>query len=271
MLLHPGTPDLKEQLMNKVLLEKRAGFAIITLNRPDDMNALSRELRSDLIEAFVSCEADELIRVIILTGKGKAFCAGLDLKELGAQNSDASQEIDNKVMRAMAAFQGPIIAAVNGHAVTGGFELALACDVLIASENARFADTHARVGILPGWGLSQKLPRMIGLSRAKEISFTGTPVFAPQALDWGLVNHVVAEGELLSRAISMAKEMCNCVPHILKQYKSLIDEGYSMPYKEALAWEEAQSITSAKQVLGNTIAERREAVMAQGRSESKEQ
>ena len=253
--------------MNTALLEKRAGFAIITLNRPDNMNALSRELRSDLTKAFVDCEADEDIRVVILTGKGKAFCAGLDLKELSTQNSDASQEIGNEVMLAMAAFQGPIIAAVNGHAVTGGFELALACDVLIASENARFADTHARVGILPGWGLSQKLPRRIGLSRAKEISFTGTPVFAQQALDWGLVNHVIPAEELLPRAISMAKEMCSCVPHILKQYKSMINEGYSMPYKEALAWEEKQSITSAKQVFSDTIAQRREAVMAQGRSE----
>jgi enoyl-CoA hydratase len=256
--------------MNKVLLEQRAGFAIITLNRPEAMNALSRELRGDLTDAFVNCEADDSVSVVILTGKGKAFCAGLDLKELSAQTSDASQEIDNEVMRAMAAFQGPIIAAVNGHAVTGGFELALACDILIASENARFADTHARVGILPGWGLSQKLPRMIGLSRAKEISFTGTPVFAQQALDWGLVNHVVPGEELLPLAISMAEEMCNCVPHILKQYKPLIDEGYSMPYKEALAWEEAQSITSAKQVFSDTIAERRTAVMAQGRRESKE-
>ncbi len=256
--------------MNTALLDKRAGFAIITLNRPDNMNALSQELRSDLTEAFVRCEADEDIRVVILTGRGKAFCAGLDLKELSTQNSDTSQEIGNEVMRAMATFQGPIIAAVNGHAVTGGFELALACDVLIASENARFADTHARVGILPGWGLSQKLPRMIGLSRAKEISFTGTPVFAQQALDWGLVNHVVPAEELLSRAISMAEEMCNCVPQLLVQYKSLIDEGYSMPYKEALAWEEKQSIMSASQILSNTIAERREAVMTQGRSESKE-
>lgn len=256
--------------MNTALLDKRVGFAIVTLNRPEHMNALSRELRSDLVEAFVSCEADEDIRVVILTGKGKAFCAGLDLKELSTQNSDASQQIDNAVMRAMAAFQGPIIAAVNGHAITGGFELALACDVLIASENACFADTHARVGLLPGWGLSQKLPRMIGLSRAKEISFTGTPVFAQQALDWGLVNHVVPAQELLSRAISMAEDMCNCVPHTLKQYKPLIDEGYSMPYKDALAWEEAQSITSAKQVLSDTIDQRREAVMAQGRTERQE-
>ncbi|MBE9540286.1 MAG: enoyl-CoA hydratase [Proteobacteria bacterium] len=255
--------------MNKALLEKCDGYAIITLNRPEDMNALSRELRSDLAEAFHCCEADEDIRVVILTGKGKAFCAGLDLKELSTQSTDASQEIGNEVMQAMTAFKGPIIAAVNGHAVTGGFELALACDVIIASERARFADTHARVGILPGWGLSQKLPRMIGLSRAKEISFTGTPVFAQQALDWGLVNHVVPDEELLAKAKNMAQSMCNCVPHILPQYKALIDEGYSMPYSKALLWEEKQSIVSAKQVFSDTIAQRREAVMAQGRKEKK--
>ena len=118
--------------MNKALLEKHDGYALVTLNRPEHMNALSRELRADLTEAFHNCEADEDIRVVILTGKGKAFCAGLDLKELSTQTTDASQEIGNE----MAAFSGPIIAAVNGHAVIGGFELALACDVIIASESA---------------------------------------------------------------------------------------------------------------------------------------
>ncbi len=253
--------------MNKVLVEKLGGYAIITLNRPDDMNALSRELRADFVEAFNSCTHDDNIRVAILTGNGKAFCAGFDLKELSSSDGDASEEADNAVARAMEAFEGPIIGAINGHAVTGGFEMALACDVLIASENARFADTHARVGILPGWGLSQKLPRMIGLSRAKEISFTGAPVFAQQAYEWGLVNHVVAADELLPRAKQMAEAMCACVPHILKQYKPLIEEGYSMPYKDALAWEEERAIESAKHAFASVIAERREAVMSSGRSE----
>ncbi|MFT4824842.1 MAG: enoyl-CoA hydratase [Halioglobus sp.] len=253
--------------MNKVLVEKHDGYAIITLNRPDDMNALSRELRSDFVEAFSDCTNDDDIRVVILTGHGKAFCAGFDLKELSSSDGSASEEADNTVARAMEAFEGPIIGAINGHAVTGGFEMALACDILIASEKARFADTHARVGILPGWGLSQKLPRMIGLSRAKEISFTGMPVFAQQAYEWGLVNHVVAADELLTRAKEMAEAMCACVPHILKQYKPLIEDGYSMPYKEALAWEEQCAIESAKQAFASVIAERREAVMSSGRNE----
>ncbi|RLQ22183.1 enoyl-CoA hydratase [Seongchinamella sediminis] len=252
------------------MLDKRDGYAIVTLNRPDEMNALSRELRSDFVAAFDACSADESIRVVILTGNGRAFCAGFDLKELaGSTESDASEEADNEIARAMERFSGPIIGAINGHAITGGFEMALACDVLLASENARFADTHARVGILPGWGLSQKLPRLIGVSRAKEISFTGAPVCAQQAYEWGLVNHVIAEDELLPRAIAMAETMCACVPQVLTQYKQLIDEGSSKALDEALVWEEQQAIASAKQATAALIGERRGSVMARGRSEKK--
>lgn len=253
--------------MKKVLLEKHDGYAIVTLNRPDEMNALSRELRADFVQAFEVCQGDDNIRVVILTGNGKAFCAGFDLKELATTDADASQEADNTIARAMEAFEGPIIGAINGHAITGGFEMALACDVLIASESARFADTHARVGILPGWGLSQKLPRLIGTSRAKEISFTGAPVFAQQAYEWGLVNHVLPAEELLPRAVKMAEDMCACVPHILAQYKPLIDQGLSKPLDEALRWEEGQAIESAKQAMAHMIASRREAILERGRSE----
>lgn len=254
--------------MNTVLVDKHDGYAIVTLNRPEQMNALSRELRADFVAAFRDLCADETIRVLILTGAGKAFCAGFDLKELGASTADNSaEEVGNALQSAMAAFDGPIIGAINGHAVTGGFEMALACDVLIASEDARFADTHARVGILPGWGLSQKLPRMIGMSRAKEISFTGAPVFAQQALQWGLVNYVVPADELLPRAIRMAEDMCACVPQVLQQYKRLIDVGFSMPYDRALEWETQQAIESARQVAAQMVEARRAGVLARGRKE----
>ncbi len=254
--------------MSLVLTEKHDGYAIITLNRPDEMNALSKALRAEVIAAFSDCEQDDSIRVVILTGAGRAFCAGFDLKEMASSDMDnTADEVGNDMARAVDGFTGVLIGAINGHAVTGGFELALACDVLIASENARFADTHARVGILPGWGLSQKLPRMIGLSRAKEISFTGTPVFAQQAHEWGIVNHVVPAEELLPRAIEMAEHMCACVPHVLKQYKPLIEDGYNMPYKEALHWEEQQAIESAKQMSAAMMRQRREKVMEKGRTE----
>lgn len=254
--------------MTTVLLEKHPGFAIVTLNRPEAMNALSRELRRDFVQAFTACAADRDIRVIILTGAGKAFCAGFDLKELGSSDAtNTAEEADNVVARAMASFDGPIIGAINGHCITGGFEMALACDILIASENARFADTHARVGMLPGWGLSQKLPRLIGLSRAREMAFTGAPIFARQAYEWGLVNHVVAAEELLPRAIKMAQDICACVPQVLRHYRAMIEDGYSMPLNEALEWEESRAIWWAKQASGEAIARRRDAVFDKGRSE----
>ena len=149
--------------MTLVLTEKRDGVALVTMNRPDAMNALSTALRDELAATIEALEADADTRVLILTGAGtRAFTAGLDLKELGQADGAALSGGARDPVRALANFSGPTIAAVNGVAITGGFELALACDVLIGSPNARFADTHARVGILPGWGLSQRLSRLLG-------------------------------------------------------------------------------------------------------------
>src|SRR3972149_5676659 len=219
-----------------LLVEKSDAIATITLNRPEAMNALSAELRAGLARAFREIQEDPDMRVAILTGAGRAFCAGMDLNELA---SGAAPDVTGgagqlEMAEAIAAFEGPIIAAVNGHAITGGFELALACDPIIASTQAKFADTHARVGILPGWGLSQKLPRLIGMARAKEISFTGNTITAAQAYEWGLVNRVVAPAELLPACRALAAEMASCVPAVLTGYKKLIDEGYGMPLPEAL-------------------------------------
>ncbi|MCR9103837.1 MAG: enoyl-CoA hydratase [Gammaproteobacteria bacterium] len=254
--------------MSTVNVEKHEGFAVVTLNRPDAMNALSRELRRDFVAAFKRCTEDEDIRVLILTGTGKAFCAGFDLKELGSGATDnTAEEVNNVVARAMEDFNGPIIGAINGHCITGGFEMALACDIIIASENARFADTHARVGMLPGWGLSQKLPRLIGLSRAREIAFTGAAIDAQKAYEWGLVNHVLQPEALLPKAMEMAANMVACVPQVLSRYRAMIDEGYSMPLVDALPWEEAQATQWAKLATGAMIEQRRKGVLEKGRSE----
>jgi enoyl-CoA hydratase len=158
-----------------------------------------------------------------------------------------------------------VIGAINGFAITGGFELALACDVLVASSEARFADTHARVGIMPGWGLSQKLSRALGIYRAKEISFTGNFVSAEQALDWGLVSHVVPPGELMGCARGLAHDMLSCVPDVLRDYKRVIDEGFATGFGEGLALEGRVSREHARSVAPETIAERRAGVMARGR------
>jgi len=254
--------------MNTVLLDKHDGFAVVTLNRPDAMNALSRELRADFVAAFGECSADPATRVVILTGNGKAFCAGFDLKELGDPRARAEDEGHNAVGKAMADFDGPVIGAINGHCITGGFEMALACDVLIASEGARFADTHARVGMLPGWGLSQKLPRLIGLSRAREMAFTGAPIPAQQAYEWGLVNRVLPADELLPQAMEMARNMCACVPEVLSAYRRLIDEGYSMPLDKALAWESEIAMDWSSRVTAEAIERRRRTVLDRGRSEN---
>jgi enoyl-CoA hydratase len=256
---------------NVLVVEKSGAIATITLNRPEAMNALSTELRGAITDAFREVQADEAIRVAILTGAGRAFCAGLDLKELGSGDPGRTvDEAKGDVVGAMASFEGPIIAAVNGHAITGGFELALACDLIIASTRARFADTHARVGILPGWGLSQKLPRLIGIARAKELSFTGNTIKAEQAYEWGLVNRLVEPEELLPTCKALATDMASCVPGVLEGYKKLIDEGYGMNLREARALEVERSLESAKRATAAMIAKRREGVISRGREQSGE-
>jgi len=249
-----------------LLIEKHDAIATLTLNRPEAMNALSRELRSAISDAFAGCEADPDTAAIVITGAGRAFCAGLDLKELAVESAGGMSGAD--LIDSIRSFPGPVIGAINGHAITGGFELALACDVLVASPDAKFADTHARVGILPGWGLSQLLPRLIGISRAKEISLTGNFVSAEQAERWGLVNRIVPAAELVPACVGLARDMLSCDRESLVGYKRLIDAGYGMPLHEALTMERRISAEHAKRVPAASIAERREAVRDRGRAQS---
>ena len=189
--------------MALVEVEREGGIAVLTLNRPEAMNALSRALRGELADAFNAVSADDEVRAVVLTGAGeRAFSAGVDLKELANADLKAAplDAPSSDPVEAMAACPKPVIGAINGVAVTGGFELALACDILIASTIARFAVTHIRVGILQGWGLSQLLSRMIGVSRAKEVSLTGNFIDAATSLAWGLVNRVVSRVELIPAA-----------------------------------------------------------------------
>jgi enoyl-CoA hydratase len=253
-------------------IERDGGVATLTLNRPSAMNALSRELRAALADAFATLAYDPEARVAIVTGAGRAFCAGLDLKELGrgegpVGGSGRAPEPD--ILKAMQAFPGPIIGAINGVAVTGGFELALACDVLIGSPAARFADTHARVGILPGWGLSVKLPRLVGVVRAKMISFTGNYVSAEEAERWGLLARVVPEAELLPACRALARDMLSCEPRTLRGYKRLIDEGFATTAGEARRHEAEASTEHMRSVSAADIASRRVGVVARGREQTR--
>src|SRR6185295_16852560 len=203
-----------------VLVDVADGVATITLNRPEARNAINGALGLGLARAVGDCEARDDVAVMILTGADPAFCAGADLKELAAGSSSAaSREPDapddpyRRDELGQFSFRGPfpprtklLIGAINGVAITGGFELALNCDFLIASDRARFADTHARVGIQPGWGLTVLLREAVGIRRARELSATGNFLDAATALTWGLVNHVVAHDELLpfTRELALA-------------------------------------------------------------------
>jgi len=256
--------------MSDVLrIEREEALAVVTLHRPEAMNALSREVRAALAAAFADLAADGETRAVILTGAGRAFCAGLDLKELGRPGA-AGEGVGggSDVVGAVERFPGPVIGAINGFAITGGFELALACDVLVASSEARFADTHARVGILPGWGLSQKLSRAVGVYRAKEISLTGNFVSAEQAAAWGFVNRVVPPDALLPTARALARDMLSCVPDVLRRYKRVIDEGFATTFAEGLALEGRVAGEHAASVRPEAIAERRRGVMERGRGQS---
>jgi enoyl-CoA hydratase len=212
------------------------------------------------------------VRAVVLTGAGsRAFTAGLDLKELGSDASamDAATGTapEANPVKAIEQCSKPVVGAINGVAITGGFELALACDVLIGSETARFADTHARVGIMPGWGLSQKLSRLVGVYRAKELSLTGNFLDAATAERWGLLNRVVPADELLPVAKKLAADMATIEPEFAAAYKRLIDDGFAVGFGEGLALEHARSSAANGVVSPEDVAKRREAVQARGRQQ----
>ncbi|QNO25836.1 enoyl-CoA hydratase [Sphingopyxis sp. OPL5] len=256
--------------MSLVLITRDDGVATVTLNRPEAMNALSKALRADLAAAMREVAGDDSIRAIVLTGAGtRAFTAGLDLKELGADTSNLGAAnatgADENPVKAIELCPQPVIGAINGVAITGGFEVALACDIRIASTNARFADTHARVGVMPGWGLSQKLSRLIGIGRAKELSLTGNFLDAETACAWGLVNRVVAPDDLLPAAQALARDIASADPAMVRAYKALIDDGYALPFGAAMALEQERSSAANRSVSADEVEARRIAVMERGR------
>ena len=240
-----------------VTIEKAAqGYAILTLNRPHALNALSSALRREFCAAFDDCTADPEVRVVILTGNGRAFSAGLDLKDWKDSDGVAGGAFDTDPVQAMMKFPGPIIGAINGLTITGGLEIAVACDLLLAASDARFADTHIHAGLLPGWGLSVRLARAIGANRAKELSLTGAFLSAERAEAWGLVNRVVAPEELMNQARQLAAQMCAGDPATLLGYKKLIDDGRALPFVEALAMERARAIDANSRVSRDDIENR---------------
>src|SRR6516165_10116976 len=251
-----------------VLIDKREGIATVTLNRPDKLNALNRELRLAFCHAMQELRSDQDVRIVIITGAGRAFCVGLDLRELGTRASGIRDEGDATFITVIERMEAPVIAAVNGYALTGGFELALACDIIIASETAQFADTHARVGVMPGGGMSARLPRAVGIRKAKELSLTGNYLSARDAERMGLVNRVVPHDQLLAAAREMAMQIAGANQTIVRQMKHLYDLTTRNSLGEALRIEqETFREFNRKADLGG-LASAGDAVIARGRTQA---
>jgi enoyl-CoA hydratase len=254
-----------------VLLDVSGRIAIVTLNRPEARNALSSDLLRRLPRLLAAADDDDEVDVIILTGADPAFCAGLDVIELASDGGrrliDGPLESQGRRNRGPLPQLGkPLIGAINGPAVTGGFELALNCDFLVASEHAKFGDTHTRFGLMPAWGLSVLLPQAIGVRRARELSFTGNFIDAAEALALGLVNHVVPHGELIPFTRRLAADIAGNDQAAVRQMRTTYaaithdDDAWETEARASRAWQRTQFSP-------DQIAARRAAVIERGREQ----
>ena len=244
-----------------LLIDTRDRIRTLTLNRPSSRNALSSALRTQFYQALRDAQAADGVDVVIVTGADPVFCAGLDLKELG--DTTDLPDISPK----WPPMTKPVIGAINGAAVTGGLEIALYCDILVASEQARFADTHARVGLLPTWGLSVRLPQKVGVGMARRMSMTGDYLSAEDALRTGLVTQVVAHHQLLDTARQIAASIVGnnqkAVRALLASYHRIDDTQTSGPL-----WLEADAAKEwMKSATGDDIAANRSSVIERGRAQ----
>lgn len=247
-------------------------IAVITLNRPAKRNALDTEVLSLLPRLMLQANADPEVDVVILTGADPAFCAGLDLGQLGdsgdnLRGTGADGGPNSTGARGpFPTMDKPVIGAINGVAITGGFELALNCDFLVASENAKFGDTHSRVGVMPGWGLTVLLPQAIGVRRAREMSFTGNFMDAREAHAFGLVNHVVPHGDLIPFTRRLALDIIGNEQDGVRR----IRRTYAENTAEKAAWENEAKVGAQwrrDQFTPEKVAERRARIMERGRTQ----
>jgi enoyl-CoA hydratase/carnithine racemase len=224
-----------------VLVERRETSALVTLNRPEKHNALSFDLLGRLQTILRELGEDAGVRVVILRGNDRCFSTGMDLDDLagvtGVADTQRALSIPRDANAAIERCPKPVIAAIAGWCLTGGLELALACDVRVAAENARFGITSARIGTVAGAGGTQRLPRLIGAGRAKEILFSAEPIDAAEALRIGLVNRVVPPGHEVEAALEMARLWARRAPLGLWFAKHAVNVGLTMPLEAALAFE----------------------------------
>ena len=219
-----------------IIFEKEDNFAILTFNRPDARNAVNNQVRAEFAAALKEVEADDEIKVMILTGNGKAFASGVDIKEFSKTTPYHAHNL-TRLGDMVANLGKPVIAAVNGYSLGGGNEIAMGCDIIIASEKAKFGQPEINIGIIPGGGGTQRLPRLIGVCRAKELIFTGDIITAEDAYNLGLVNRVVPAEELLSTAKEIAKKIGAKSVAALKLAKSAINHGMQTNLETGLKYE----------------------------------
>ena len=223
-----------------VEVSKQGHVGIVTMNRPETLNALSSAVFADLLKAFDVVENDEEIYVVVVTGAGRSFVAGADISEMATMNVVEGKnfgDLGNQAMLRLERMEKPTIAAINGFALGGGCELSMACDIRIASEKAKFGQPEVGLGITPGFSGTQRLPRLIGETRAKEMIFTGREITAETAREWGLVNGVFTAGSLLEETLNLAEEIARNSPYAVTRAKRSVNGGREMLLEEALEWE----------------------------------
>ena len=227
--------------LKNIILEKEGNLAIVTINRPKALNALNSETLQDLDLVLENLESDKNIYCVVLTGSGeKAFVAGADISEMKDLSEEEGKEfglLGNKVFRRLEKLDKPVIAAISGFALGGGCELAMACDIRIASERARFAQPEAGLGITPGFGGTQRLPRLVGEGKAKELIYTCAMIKADEALRIGLVNKVVPLESLMDEARAMANLIIANAPIAVKLCKDAINRGMQVDMDSAIVIE----------------------------------
>jgi enoyl-CoA hydratase len=219
-----------------IIFEREENIGIITFNRPDARNALNNQTRAEFREAIAGVAADDQIKVLILTGSGKAFVAGSDIKEFSQTTPYVAHNIQ-RLGEMVEKLEKPVIAAVNGFCLGGGNEIAMGCDIIIASDQAKFGQTEVNIGIIPGGGATQRLPRLIGVCRAKELIYTGDIISAEEAYRLGLVNRVVPPDQLMTAAKELAKRIATKSAAALKLAKTAVNRGMQTNLESGLKYE----------------------------------
>jgi len=224
-----------------IIYEKSEGIATITLNRPEALNAFSKDVVEEVMQALEDLRSDENVRVAVLTGAGeKAFSAGADIKAMAGMTALKARELSlmgEKLCLALENLEKPVIAALNGYALGGGLEVAMSCDLRIASENARMGQTEINIGLIPGWGGTQRLTRLIGRGRAKELIFTGRMIDAKTAEQLGIINRVAPADKFKETVSQLALELASKPPVAVRVAKAVINKGADISLDSALALE----------------------------------